>query len=118
LIKFIVDAQLPYSLALMLRGKGFDVTHTDNLPNKEKTTDNEIRVVAEKEKRIVITKGNDFFDSYILNKTPARLFLISTGNITNKDLFALFEKYFELIIKYFETYNFLELTNEELYASE
>ena len=118
MIKFIVDAQLPYSLALLLKEKGFDVVHTDNLPNKERTTDNEIRKLADEQGRIVITKDNDFFDSYIIGKSPLRLFLISTGNIVNKDLFTLFEKYFDLIMKYFETYNFLELTNDELYAHE
>jgi hypothetical protein len=39
-------------------------------------------------------------------------------DIINKDLFILFEKYFDMIVKYFETYNFLELTNDELYAHE
>ena len=118
MIKFIVDAQLPYSLASMLKTKGFDVVHTDDLPNKERTTDNEIRIVAAEENRIVITKDNDFFDSYILAKSPSRLFLISTGNIINKDLFALFEKHLDLVITGFETYTFLELTNDELYAHE
>ena len=67
---------------------------------------------------ILITKDNDFFDSYILIKSPPRLLLISTGNIINKDLFILFEKYFDLMISYFETYNFVELTNNELFAHE
>ncbi len=118
MIKFIVDAQLPFSLALFIIGKGFDVKHTNNLPNKDRTTDNEIRILAKEENRIVITKDNDFFDSYILSKSPASLLLISTGNIINKHLFVLFEKNFELIIKNFATYNFLELTNDELYAHE
>ncbi len=118
MIKFIVDAQLPYALAEMLNKKGFDITHTDDLPNKERTTDNEIRLLANVEGRIVITKDNDFFDSYILEKSPSKLFLISTGNIVNKELFALFDKYFEEITKYFEVYSFLELTNEKLYAHE
>jgi len=117
-IKFIVDAQLPYSLALLLKGKGFDVIHTDDLPNKERTADNEIRMLAKEENRIVITKDNDFFDSYIINKSPFRLLLISTGNIINKKLFVLFEKNLDLIISYFELYTFLELTNDELYAHE
>ena len=117
-MKFIVDAQLPFSLTLLLKNKGFDVIHTDDLPDKERTTDKEIRWVAKAEDRVVITKDNDFFDSYILDKSPARLLLISTGNIINKELFVLFEKYFELMIKYFETNNFLELTNNELYAHE
>ncbi len=118
MIQFIVDAQLPYSLVVMLRGKGLDVIHTDDLPNKERTSDNEIQTLAKEGNGIVITKDNDFFDSYILSKSPSRLLLISTGNITNKELFILFEKHFKLIIKYFETYSFLELTNSELYAHE
>lgn len=118
MIKFFVDAQLPFTLALFLKSKNFDVKHTNNLPNKDRTTDHEIRAIAKEENRIVITKDNDFFDSYILSKSPARLLLISTGNIINKHLFALFEKNIDLIIKYFETYSFLELTNDELYAHE
>ena len=117
-MKFIVDAQLPYSLALMLRERGFDIVHTDDLPAKEKTTDKEILFIAQAEDRVVITKDSDFFESYILNKTPSRLLLISTGNIINQDLLLLFENYFDLIIKYFATHNFLELTNKELYAHE
>lgn len=46
MISFIVDAQLPYSLAIMLRKRGYDAVHTDDLPNKERTGDNEIRIVA------------------------------------------------------------------------
>jgi predicted nuclease of predicted toxin-antitoxin system len=117
-IKFIVDAQLPYRLAILLREKGFDVKHTDDLPNKELTTDPEIRTLAKIENRIVITKDNDFFESYIINKSPSGLLLISTGNIVNKVLFNLFNKHLDLIIKYFETYNFVELTNDELFAHE
>jgi predicted nuclease of predicted toxin-antitoxin system len=115
-IKFIVDAQLPYRLALLLKQKGFDALHTDDLPNKERTTDTEIRTLAKIENRIVITKDNDFFESYIINKSPAALLLISTGNIINKELFILFDKYLDQIIEHFETYNFVELTNNELFA--
>jgi predicted nuclease of predicted toxin-antitoxin system len=88
------------------------------LPNKSKTTDGEIRILAKTENRIVITKDNNFFDSYILFKSPRQLLLISTGNIINKELFNLFEKNLDMIVAYFETYNFLELANNELFAHE
>ena len=118
MIKFIVDAQLPYRLAILLREKGFDVKHTDDLPNKELTIDSEIRTLEKIENRSVITKDNDFFESYIINKSPSGLLLISTANIVNKVLFNLFNKHFDLITKYFETCNFVELTNDELFAHE
>lgn len=115
---FIVDAQLPYGIAILFRKNGFDAIHTDDLPNKAKTTDDEIRILAKEENRIVITKDSDFFDSYILSKSPRQLLLISTGNIINKDLFNLLEKHLEMIAIYFKSYNFLELTNNELFAHE
>ena len=100
MIKFIVDAQLPYRLAILLREKGFDVKHTDDLPNKELTIDSEIRTLAKIENRSVITKHNDFFESYIINKSPSGLLLISTGNIVNKVPFNLFNKHYHAEILY------------------
>ena len=57
---FFVDANLPYKLALKLKDIGYDVLHTDDLPNQERTTDNEIREVSIKQNRIIITKDSDF----------------------------------------------------------
>ncbi len=45
-MKFIVDAQLPFGIAQLLKSKGFDAIHTDDLPDKERTTDNQIRAIA------------------------------------------------------------------------
>lgn len=115
---FIVDAQLPYGIALLLRKRGYNAIHTDDLQNKAKTKDSEIRKLAKEQNRIVITKDSDFFESYILSKSLRHLLLISTGNIINKELFNLFEKYLDTIVTYFEIYNFLELTNNELFAHE
>lgn len=42
-MKFIVDAQLPKSLAYALREKGFDAIHTSELPDGNETTDAEIK---------------------------------------------------------------------------
>jgi predicted nuclease of predicted toxin-antitoxin system len=72
-IKFIIDPQLPFSLSVMLRERGYDIIHTDDLPDEERTTDRKIRALAKEENRIVIRTDIDFFDSYILNKSPVRL---------------------------------------------
>ena len=61
-MKFFVDANLPFKLALNLRDRGFDALHTDDLPDKERTTDKEIRKFAIDQDRIVITKDSDFLD--------------------------------------------------------
>jgi predicted nuclease of predicted toxin-antitoxin system len=115
-MKFIVDAQLPYRLALLLRDNGFDALHTDDLPDKERTSDNEIRSISVLENRIVITKDYDFVDSHILTKIPEKLLLVTTGNIKNKQLFDLWRSNWELIIHMFETWNFVKLSKEHVIA--
>lgn len=41
-MKFLVDAQLPYLLAQWIRDKGYEVVHTDDLPAKDETENQEI----------------------------------------------------------------------------
>ena len=55
-MKFLVDAQLPYGVALFLRDMGFDALHTNDLPDKERTSDSQIRSITISDNRIVITK--------------------------------------------------------------
>ncbi len=42
-MKFFVDAQISFRLVKMLQNVGYDVLHTDDLPDKEYTTDTQIR---------------------------------------------------------------------------
>jgi predicted nuclease of predicted toxin-antitoxin system len=113
-MKFFVDAQLPYGIALFLRNKGIDAIHTNDLPEKERTTDSQIRIISAAENRIVITKDYDFIDSHILRKIPEKLLIVTTGNIKNKQMFDLWRNNWENIIQLFETCNLVELSNNEV----
>jgi predicted nuclease of predicted toxin-antitoxin system len=113
-MKFIIDAQLPYGIAMFLKDKGIDAIHTNDLPDKARTKDSQIRIIAEIENRIVITKDYDFIDSHILKKSPQQLLIVTTGNIKNKQLFELWRKKWEKIIQLFETCNLIELNNNEV----
>jgi predicted nuclease of predicted toxin-antitoxin system len=117
-MKYFVDANLPFKLASLLKNKGFDVLHTDDMPNKERTTDNEILKFSEKDDRIVITKDSDFLDSHLIKELPSKLLYIATGNISNKDLIILIEKHFPKIVEMFSLYNLIELSNEEIIIHE
>ena len=96
-MKFIVDAQLPRKLSKLLISKGFDSIHTLDLPNKNTTTDNMINQLSVRDSRIVITKDNDFFNSFFISGIPYKLILISTGNIRNNELLSLIYNSLELI---------------------
>lgn len=117
-MKFLIDANLPFKLAQSLKNKGYDVIHTDDMPNKERTKDNEIRKVSIEQNRIIITKDTDFLDSHIIQGIPSKLLLVTTGNIANKVLIQLFDNHFERIITLFDKFDLIEFDNEQIVGHE
>lgn len=113
-MKFIVDAQLPKSLAKFLRDKGHDVIHTLDLPLKNNTPDSIITHLSLREQRVVISKDSDFYDRFFQKLEPYKLLYLTTGNIVNKDLLKLFEDNLERILRPLETNNVVELTANTL----
>ena len=75
-MKFLMDANLPFRLAKILKDKGYDIIHTDDLPEKERTKDNEIRRISAEQNYIIITKDSDFLDSHLLKGIPSKLLLV------------------------------------------
>ncbi len=108
-MKFLVDAQLPRRAAGWLAVAGGDAVHTLDLPDANRTTDQQIVELAEREQRVVVTKDADFVDSHILSGQPAKLLLISTGNISNRELEALLVPLIPDIVREFQTHSVLEL---------
>ncbi len=90
-MKFIIDAQLTFRLSKHLQKQGYDVIHTNDLPQKDITPDNEISEFAKTDGRIVITKDSDFLKSFLVRKTPPKLLMVTTGNLVNADLLQLFD---------------------------
>jgi len=113
-MKFVIDAQLPYGLKLFLIDIGFDAIHTDDMPNRERTTDKEIINISELEDRIIITKDKDFLDSHILLNKPNKLVLITSGNIKNKDFFVLFKNNFKTITELLSKHSLIELNSFDI----
>jgi predicted nuclease of predicted toxin-antitoxin system len=113
-MKWIVDAQLPLKLARFLRDRGYDTLHTRDLPMGNKTPDAYISNLSVQEQRIVITKDSDFVESFLLNKIPYKLLLISTGNITNVELEAIFQRSIQQIESLFDNYDYIELGRDEV----
>jgi predicted nuclease of predicted toxin-antitoxin system len=113
-MKFIVDAQLPRSLAQLLRENGHDAIHTLDLPERNATGDNYINAISIREERIVISKDADFFTEYFIRGQPFKLVLVTTGNIRNKDLLNIFNSHISLMVEFLEYSSVLELSNENI----
>lgn len=108
-MNFLVDAQLPRKLALWLAVEGHDAKHTLDLPEANSTADGVLTTVADSEQGIVVTKDADFVDSHLLSGQPKKLLLISTGNINNEDLQAIFAAHLNALEQVFVAHAFVEL---------
>ncbi len=108
-MKFVVDAQLPRRAAGWLVTAGFDAIHTLDLPEGNRTTDVRIIELADREQRAVVTKDADFVDSHTLHGRPAKLLLVSTGNLSNAELEALMVLLIPSIVHELQINSFVEL---------
>lgn len=113
-MNFLVDAQLPRHLADQLGAAGHNALHTLDLPADNRTTDEAINAVAERDLRVVITKDGDFVNSFLLGSRPPKLLLVSRGNISNEDLRNLFATHLAQISAALLTNDFVELTRSTL----
>ena len=114
MIRCLVDAQLPRRLALALQHTGLDVVHTLDLPLGNATPDSDIIAASLEQERVVITKDADFVQSFLLHGRPHKLLLVSTGNITNDELLALFEMRRVELVDLLASSSFVEMTRDLL----
>ena len=108
-MNFLIDAQLPRRITVWLAAAGCDALHPLDLLDGNRTTDGQINDVADRKQRVVVTKDADFVDSHLLRGRPAKLLLVSTGNISNRDLEAMVVPLIPDIVREFQTHSFLEL---------
>jgi predicted nuclease of predicted toxin-antitoxin system len=109
-MNFLVDAHLPRRLTHWLRLRSHDVVYTCDLPQGNHTGDSAINTRPVLEQRIFITKDADFVDSFVLRKQPYKPLLVSTGNISNDDLIALFTQSIADIEQTLETNEYIEIS--------
>ncbi len=111
-MNFLVDAQLPQSLAIYLRSVGHDAIHTLDLPDANASKDQIVTQVAVAESRVVVTKDGDFVDSFYLHGEPGKLLHVTTGNISNQLLLEIISKNLPLITQIFEHHLYIELSRD------
>lgn len=86
-MKFVVDQQLPPTLAAWLRSKGHEAIHVREIGLRS-APDREIWRYAEAHSCVVVTKDEDFF---VLAKRAAgipQVVWLRVGNLMNADLIA------------------------------
>ena len=115
-MNFLIDAHLPRRLTRLLQEYGHSAYHTLDLPRQNRTDDDEIMQFADAHDCIVTTKDSDFVDAFYLQHRPQKLWLLSTGNISNRDLEALIRANIAQVAVLFQHYRFVELSRTDLIA--
>jgi predicted nuclease of predicted toxin-antitoxin system len=87
-MKFIIDAHLPKSIAAF--SNEHDVLHTSELEEGNSTKDKAINSFSKLENRILITKDNYFYYSYIAAHRPHKLVLVKLENMRLRESKKLF----------------------------
>jgi predicted nuclease of predicted toxin-antitoxin system len=113
-MKFLVDAQLPVRLARLLQTAGYDAIHTKDLPQQNATTDTEINAISIQESRVVISKDTDFLNSFLIRQQPYKLLQLTTGNITNAELEALFFNNLPQLVELFQQHSLIEMSRDAI----
>ena len=110
-MNWLVDAQLPHRFADWIRNKGEGVVHSTELPMGNRTTDQEICRIADRENRIVVTKDRDFLDSFWVSGSPKRLLYVRFGNLSINALLELAENEFPKLLILISQHRCIEWTS-------
>jgi predicted nuclease of predicted toxin-antitoxin system len=95
-VKFLVDNQLPATLAHHLRKNGYDCQHVLDV-GLANASDMDICRYAEGEDRVIVSKDEDFL--YLASRPGAttRFLWVRLGNCRTSTLLAAFEKFWPMI---------------------
>ncbi len=75
-------------------------------------------LIADKDGRIVVTKDDDFVQSFLLRNTPQRLMLVASGNIGNAELERLIIAALPTITEAFATAHYIEIGRNSVIVHE
>lgn len=101
-MRFLVDNQLPVSLARHLADLGHDAYHVTDR-GLEEADDRAIWHLAVQEQRVVISKDEDFFSLANQVEDPGRLLWVRLGNCRKSALLSAVSKAMEQILAAYES---------------
>jgi predicted nuclease of predicted toxin-antitoxin system len=98
-MRFLCDVHISIKISKTIEELGYFSKHVNQILQGYHTKDADISKYADDYNLILITKDQDFRNSYLLSKTPKKLLKINLGNISNDRLLLLIENNLEKIIE-------------------
>lgn len=112
-MRFIVDAHLPKRITEVFANLGYESIHTSDLPKGNASDDRDIILVAVND-GVLISKDDDFYQSFLLHGKPPKLILVKVGNMRLREVTSLFEKVSEKLVDLLGQHDLLELHRDKI----
>ena len=112
-MRFIIDAHLPKSIVKIFTDLGHDAVHTSDLPRGNKTEDKDIVILAAKD-GVVVSKDEDFYQSFLLYGKPPKLIHVKVGNMRLQEIRDLFTSIAPKLIDLLGQHDLLELHRDKI----
>ena len=112
-MKFIIDAHLPKSIVQIFVDLGYDAIHTSDLPRGNNTDDKDIVIVAAQD-GVVVSKDEDFYQSFLLYGKPPKLIHVKVGNMRLREITGLFTTIAPKLIDLLGQHDLLELHRDKI----
>jgi predicted nuclease of predicted toxin-antitoxin system len=104
-MRFLCDVHIRYKLVAFLQKKNCNAYHVNDILS-DKAQDFEIATYADENDCIVITKDEDFKNSFLLSGTPKKLIKLNTDNSSTKQILYIFERNWDIILRASEKSSF------------
>ena len=109
MIKYIIDANLPYYFSLW-RGEAYQ--HVIDIDPHMK--DSEIWAYAKEHNLTIVTKDADFSDLILLNNPPPRVIHIKLGNMKMKAFHNAIDNIWESVLAMSEEYKLIRVYGDKI----
>ncbi len=91
-MRFLCDVHISYKIKNFLQSREYYCIHINEILLQDRTDDEDIAAYCNEKDLILITKDEDFLDSYLLKGLPSKLLKINLGNISTKKLIEIISK--------------------------
>ena len=96
-MQFLCDVHISFKIKRLLIDSGFSCSHINEILKGDITSDADIAEYCNEHNLILISKDQDFTDSYLISKKPRKFIKISLGNISTNHLIELLKTSFSVL---------------------
>jgi predicted nuclease of predicted toxin-antitoxin system len=91
-MRFLCDVHISIKISKRIQELGYDSQHVNFILDRWHSKDLAIAEFANHHDLILISKDQDFRNSFLLSQKPKKFIKISLGNISNDELINIIEK--------------------------